>query len=49
VSEVEVTARENARSAEELAATSQQLAAQADGLRELISVFRSGQVVESRG
>jgi methyl-accepting chemotaxis protein len=41
VSEVEVTARENARSAEELAATSQQLAAQADGLRELISVFRS--------
>ncbi|MFL5615156.1 MAG: methyl-accepting chemotaxis protein [Gemmatimonadaceae bacterium] len=42
VNEVEATARENARSAELLAATSQQLAAQADALRELVSAFQSG-------
>ena len=41
VNHVEASARENARSAEDLAATSQQLAAQADALRELVSRFRS--------
>ena len=43
VSHVEANALENARSAEELAATSQQLAAQAEALRQLVSAFQSAE------